>query len=293
MKRLSKWMSMFILLAGMLHAPAGLAQKAPAGIEVGKQSALSRLVPSDALEQEAEKQYAALKAEAAKKRMLVSPSDPRMVKVRAIAGRIIPQTGRWNNRAPQWNWEIALFSSNQVNAFVMPGGKIGIFTGILDRLHLTDDEIAHVLAHETAHALREHARERAAKGSLLDLGARLGAQIFNLGEFGQALLGGGSQLVMMKFSREDESEADVVGLDIAARAGYDPRAGIAIWKKMAMLNSSAPPEWLSTHPAGESRIAEIERNLPRVMPLYARTRNLPVDALPPYRSNVKGMAPIP
>lgn len=293
MKKLSKWMPAAILLAGLAYIPPAFAQNTPEGIEVSKPSVIGQLVPQEAIEQEAEKQYSALKTEAQKKRALVSPSDPRVVRLRAIANRIIPHTGRWNNRAPQWNWEVNLFSSKQVNAFCMPGGKIAFFTGILDSLHLTDDEAAIVMGHEIAHALREHTREQAATGTLLDLGIRLGAQIFDLGTIGQALLGGGSQLAMMKFSRDDESEADIVGLDIVARAGYDPRAGIAMWQKMALLNQSAPPEWLSTHPAGQNRIAEMQRYMPKVLPLYARTRNLPVDALPPYQSNVKGIAAIP
>jgi len=107
-----------------------------------------------------------------------------------------------------------------------------------------------------------------------------------------AFTGGVANLTMLKFSRDDETEADLVGLDIVARAGYDPRAGIALWQKMGMLNKNAPPQWLSTHPAGKTRISEIEKHLPEVMPLYAKARGTRLQALPPYQSNLPGLASI-
>jgi predicted Zn-dependent protease len=105
-------------------------------------------------------------------------------------------------------------------------------------------------------------------------------------------VGLGAQLALLRFSREDETEADTVGLDLVARAGYDPRAGVALWRKMAMLEKSAPPQWLSSHPSGNNRISQIQKTLPQVMPVYARAVNAQPGALPPYRSNVKGVAPV-
>jgi predicted Zn-dependent protease len=121
-----------------------------------------------------------------------------------------------------------------------------------------------------AHALREHARERMAKSAATSIGAGILVQLFGLGQVGQTLTDYGAQLLTLRFSRGDESEADLVGMEMAARAGFDPRAAISLWEKMARASKGSPPEWLSTHPSGTSRIAELQRNLPRVVPLYER-----------------------
>ncbi|HPU52020.1 MAG TPA: M48 family metallopeptidase, partial [Burkholderiaceae bacterium] len=173
----------------------------------------------------------------------------------------------------------------QINAFSMPGRKIGIYTGILENLKLTDDELAMVIGHEVAHALREHARERAAKGTLTEVGAGLVTSILGLGDLGRMAVGAGAQLVTLGFSRSNETDADLVGLDVAARAGYDPRAAIRVWEKMGAASKGAPPQWMSTHPAGASRINEIRRHLDETLPLYARARGRSLDNLPPYTSN--------
>jgi predicted Zn-dependent protease len=271
-----------------LSAVSALAQ----GVEVERMSRLRSLVPAEQLEAQATQQYDELKQEAAAKGLLVADGDPRAQRVRDVARRLIPQAARWNPAAARWQWETMLIRADTINAFCMPGGKIAFFTGLIDRLKLTDDEIAIVMGHEMAHALREHARERVAKGSLLQLGANLGSAILGLGQTGQMVVGQGAQLAMLKFSRDDETEADTVGLDLAARAGFDPRAGVALWRKMAMIEKSAPPQWLSTHPAGNNRIARIEQTLPQVMPVYAAATGTNVRALPPYRSNVKGVAEV-
>jgi predicted Zn-dependent protease len=154
----------------------------------------------------------------------------------------------------------------------MPGGKIAFYTGILDQLQLNDDEVAMIMGHEMAHALREHARERMGKSAATNIGASLLSQLLGLGDLGQTVAGLGVELLNLRFGREDESEADLVGMELGARAGFDPRAGITLWQKMGAANKGAPPQWLSTHPAGATRIADMERNLPRVMPLYERAR---------------------
>ena len=198
--------------------------------------------------------------------------------MRQIARRIIPQAAAWNPRAKDWTWEVNLIGSGQINAFCMPGGKIAFYTGILDKLQLTNDEVAMVMGHEIAHALREHARERMGKSAVTQGVARLGGAIA-AGVLGidprltDAVASGGANLLTLQFSRSNESEADLVGMEIAARAGFDPRAGVTLWQKMSAANKGAPPQWLSTHPSGSSRIAEIEKNLPRVLPLYERARS--------------------
>ena len=268
------WRGLALCIALALPASGALAQRAAAveGVDVGKTSVLSNLVPAAEVEKAAGQQYHELLAQAASKRALAQPDHPQLQRIRAVAQRLIPQAVPWNPRAAKWNWEVNLIGSNQVNAFCMPGGKIVFFLGILDQLKLSDDEVAMVMGHEMAHALREHARERMAKGALTSVGANVLVQVLGMGQVGQVLTGYGAQLLSLKFSRSDESEADLVGMEIAARAGYDPRAAITLWKKMGQAGRSSPPQWISTHPSGSTRIADLQRNLPRVMPLYQRAK---------------------
>lgn len=127
-----------------------------------------------------------------------------------------------------------------------------------------------IMGHEMAHALREHAREQIGKQYATRGVIELGASLFGLGNTGRTVAGLGGQLLSLKFGREDESEADLVGMDLAARAGYDPHAGVTLWQKMGAANNGAPPQWLSTHPAGPTRIKDIEASLPKVDPVYER-----------------------
>ena len=262
------------LLATVLSLGGGTAagaEPAADGVVVGKPSAMRNLVPAGELEKAAYQQYSELKRAAAEKNALAANDNPQLIRLRSIARNILPYASRFNPSAQRWRWEVNLIASKQLNAFCMPGGKIAFYTGIIDTLKLSDDEIAIVMGHEIAHALREHARERMAKSTLTNLGAAV------LGEFiagGRAsgLFRAGGNLMTLKFSRDDESEADLIGLDLAARAGYDPRAGISLWRKMGEASKGAPPAWLSTHPAGQDRIMEIERQLPQVMPLYKAAR---------------------
>ena len=173
-------------------------------------------------------------------------------------------------RARGWKWEVSLIGSKELNAFCMPGGKIAFYFGILQQLQLNDDEVAMIMGHEAAHALREHARERMGKTAATRIGAGLVSALLGLGSTGDTLLNMGSQLLTLKFSREDESEADLIGIELAARAGYDPAAGVTLWQKMAEASKGAPPQFISTHPSGPTRIRDIQDNLPKVQPLYQR-----------------------
>ena len=162
-----------------------------------------------------------------------------------------------------------LIGSQSINAFCMPGGKIAFFTGILEQLKLTDDEVAMVMGHEMAHALREHARARMAKSAGTGAALSIGAQLLGLGQMGDLAARAGTQLLTLKFSRSDESEADLVGLELAARAGYDPKASVSLWQKMATASKNQGGlSFLSTHPSGPDRIAKLEANLPKVETLY-------------------------
>lgn len=201
--------------------------------------------------------------------------DPSQVeRVRGVARRLIPATGAFRPDAPSWKWEVNVLSSNELNAWCMAGGKIAFYTGIIDRLQLTDDEIAAIMGHEIAHALREHARERVAKTQATSLGLSLGAQLLGLGELGNVAANLGTQLLSLKFSRSDESEADLVGLELAARAGYNPQASVSLWRKMGQATGGGGGglEFLSTHPSGPQRIEELQSNVPKVMGLYQQAR---------------------
>lgn len=262
-----------LLLTGCNERPAPQRD----GVDVGKNSAFTKLVSAEQVEKTAEQQYNQLQMQAASKHALLSRDHPQVQRLQAIARKIIPHALAWNPRAQDWKWSVSVINSPQVNAFCMPGGKIAFYTGILDRLQLSDDEVAMVMGHEMAHALREHARERMGKGAVTQGVARVGGAVVAawLGvdpRLTDGVARGGANLLALEFSRSDESEADLVGLELAARAGYDPRAGVSLWQKMSAASKGAPPQWLSTHPSGKTRIAEIEKNLPKVLPLYERAR---------------------
>ncbi|MFC3148774.1 M48 family metallopeptidase [Piscinibacterium candidicorallinum] len=282
--------------AGLFCTGAFAQQNAPAqgdGVQgVGERSRWTKLVSAAQVEKMGAQQFAQMTNAARTQGALLPRDHPQTQRLDAIAKRMLPFAPRWNDRARQWPWEVQVFNSPQINAFCMPGGKIGFYTGILDKLKLTDDEVGIIMGHEVAHALREHARERLAKQAGMSLGASAITSIFGLGDLGRLGVDVGANLLANRNSREDETEADVVGLDLASRAGFDPRAGVVLWQKMALAAGGSPPQWLSTHPAGENRIAEIKRRLPQVMPLYAQTRNTTPDKLPPYTSNFPNIPPV-
>jgi predicted Zn-dependent protease len=238
--------------------------------DVGRNSRFTKLVSAEEVEAAAAQQYRQMMREAAQKRALAPDNHPQVQRLRSIAQRIVPYALPWNNRVRQWNWEVNLLGSDQINAFCMPGGKIAFYAGILTKLQLSDSEVAAIMGHEVAHALREHARERLGKTAVTRIGASLLSSVFGLGGTGDALLNMGGQFLTLRFSREDETEADLVGMDLSARAGYDPRAGVTLWQKMMNASKGAPPEFLSTHPAGDTRIRDIQSKLPKVEPLFQR-----------------------
>ncbi|MBK8072603.1 MAG: M48 family metallopeptidase [Ramlibacter sp.] len=259
----------------LLASAAAAATPALAQVDVGKPEAIRKLVPAEALENSAAQQYAKVISDARAKNVLRSEGDPQLARLHAIARKLIPFATQWNPRAAQWRWQVNLIASKQINAWCMPGGKIAFYTGILDQLKLTDDEAAMIMGHEMAHALREHARERLAKSQATNIGLRLGAQLLGLGNAGDAAANIGTQLLTLKFSRSDESEADLVGLEIAARGAYLPDASVSLWKKMtAASGGSGGPAFLSTHPSGPQRIQQLQANVPKVKALYDKARRV-------------------
>ncbi len=256
---------------GLTSLLAGTAQ---AQVDVGQASSMRKLIPAETLEASARQQYRQTLGDADSKGALAPDDYPQLKRLRAIAARLIPFTTQWNPDARKWKWEVNLIGSKQLNAWCMPGGKIAFYTGILDQLQLNDDEVAMIMGHEMAHALREHSRERLAKSKATSMGLSVASQLLGLGQIGDVAANLGTQLLTLKYGRDDETEADLVGLEIAARAGFKPEASVQLWKKMlgATGGGKGQPSFLSTHPSGNNRIQELEANLPKVAHLYEQTQ---------------------
>ena len=206
------------------------------------------------------------------------PKDhPQVVRLRRDRpARIIPYTSDCNPDAKNWQWEVNLLGSQELQRVCMPGGKIAFYYGILSKLQLDDDEVAAIMGHEISHALLEHARgahgtRPPPPSSASALAQRCSASATPGARSGDI----GGQLLTLSFSREDESEADRLGMIMAAKAGYNPRAGVTLWKKMMGASKGAPPQFLSTHPSSETRIHDIEALLPRVEPIYVAAEKPP------------------
>ena len=258
------------LIFGAAAFGAAATASAREGVDVGPPSNFSKLVSAAEVENASLQQYLLLKQKAGQQRALGPDDHPQVLRLRTIAKRMIPHSFEWNPRARDWNWEVNLIGSRQVNAFCMPGGKIAVYSGILEQLQLSDDEVAMVMGHEISHALREHAREQMGKSMATRGAVELTTSLFGIKNGGRLVADMGRQLLSLRFGREDETEADLIGMELAARAGYDPASGVTLWQKMAAANKKAPPEFMSTHPSGPTRIKDIQASLPKVTGLYAR-----------------------
>jgi len=226
------------------------------------------LVSEEEVQQAAAHAYAQLVSEAKAKGVL--NKDPALVsRVRNVTQRLIPHTGTFRPDAPGWPWEVNVLHSGEMNAFAMPGGKIAVYSGIIEKLNLTDAELAGIIGHEIAHALREHSRERISRAyaqqlALAGVAAATGARQRTL----QLADMVASVTFQLPHSREQEREADRIGLELGARAGFDPNGAVSLWEKMIAAGKGSPPEFLSTHPDPESRIQELRALVPKVLPLY-------------------------
>ncbi|MDH3275792.1 MAG: M48 family metallopeptidase [Gammaproteobacteria bacterium] len=240
-----------------------------AGGAVGADRSQLLLISSEELNQMAAQSYDKLKSEASAKGVL-NQNAAMLKRVRTITDRLKVQTKVFREDAPGWQWEVNIMTSDDLNAFCMPGGKVMVYSGIITKLDLSDAELAVILGHEIAHALREHVREQMSQALVAEGVIGAGAAIFGLGTTSTKAANVGYQVLLAtKFSRTDETEADQIGLELAARAGYDPRAGITLWQKMTSANQGGkPPEFLSSHPADATRVAQIQKILPKVIPLY-------------------------
>jgi len=261
-----------VVLLGSLLLLGGC-ETTTSGGSVGTDRKQLLLVSSQQLDQMAAQSYNKLKADAAAKGTL-NTDGAMLQRVRAVAARLQPQTRIFRPDAPGWNWEVNVITRNELNAYCMPGGKIMFYSGLIRQLNLSDDEIAVVMGHEISHALREHSREQVSQAIAAQTAIGVGAALFGLGQgYSDVASIAYQALIETRFSRSDENEADRIGLELTARAGYDPRAGVSLWQKMNQASSGGrPPEFLSSHPAGSSRVQQMEALLPTVMPLYLAAR---------------------
>ncbi|HTN64949.1 MAG TPA: M48 family metallopeptidase [Burkholderiaceae bacterium] len=268
----TSWLKRCLLLTATLALMSCETVQTTQGGAVGIERQQRMAVSAQEIDQAADKEYAQVLADASKKGEL-NRNATQVGRVRTVANRLIAQSGAFRPDARQWQWEVNVLSSPEVNAWCMPGGKIAVYTGLIDKLKITDDELAAVMGHEIAHALREHARERASEQMVAGSLISIGSAILGVGDVGQkgaqyAYMG----LVGLPNSRAHETEADRIGVELAARAGYDPRAAITLWQKMGQLGGTEPLKFMSTHPAREDRQADLSVYAQRVLPLYEQAR---------------------
>lgn len=259
-----------VVVAALLLCSGCATSTKPGAIGVDRSQLL--IVSSDVINKQAASLYATTsnKAQSAGK---LNSDTALTARVRGISDKLIKQVGVYRPEAASWKWEVNVFESDQINAFCYPGGKIGVYSGIITRLNLTDSELAAVLGHEISHALREHSREKASQSQLSSAIAQgLASSGSTYGALYGAAASIGSQLFFqLPYSREMESEADVMGLELMARAGYDPRAASNVWRKMQATVGGSKVDFLSTHPASQTRIATLDAAVPKVLPLYKAT----------------------
>jgi predicted Zn-dependent protease len=239
---------------------------------VGVERRQQMLVSEAEVEKSAEAAYATELGKA-KEKSALNTNAKQLERVNAISQRLIRQTGIFRADAPAWNWAVNVQTSKELNAYCMPGGKIMVYSGLIERLSLSDDELATVIGHEMAHALREHSREAVSRAYAEQLGLQGLGALAGLSGSTMQLAGMISQVTFsLPRSRVQESEADRIGLELMARAGYDPRASLSLWKKMEQTGGGGPPAFLSTHPSSSTRASDLSALIPRVLPLYQAAR---------------------
>ncbi|MGF6776112.1 M48 family metallopeptidase [Paraburkholderia sp. GAS334] len=252
-------------------------------IRYGNPAVFRNLIPSPMLESQAAGEFDEIARGAGHAGRLYPATDAHAKRIRTIIDQLVPFSLKWNERAKTWKWDVAVVKSPDIRMYCLPGGKVVVYGGLLDRVRLNDNELGMLLGHEIAHALREHARERLGEQQAAQLGSGPIPQLFGLADLGAAPLGIGTQLLEMKYESTDETEADVIGSDIASRAGFDPRAAITLWDKLAVsTRANRGQGFIYVHPYTPARRADIMKRLPDMLPLYAKAIGKTVDALPDY-----------
>jgi Peptidase family M48 len=271
--------------AAAASAPASPPPYSPnTELRFGSYLVFRNLIPSPMLEAQAAEEFGQITYGAGHAKSLYGDTDAHVTRVRSIVDRLIPYSLKWNERAKNWKWDVAVVRSTDIRMYCLPGGKIVVYGGLLDRVRLNDNELGMLIGHEIAHALREHARERLGQlqASQLDSSGTI-PQLFGLADLGAAPLGIGSRLLEMKYESTDETEADVIGSDIASRAGFDPRAAVTLWDKLDQATRGDRERgFIYVHPYTPARRADIVKRLPDMLPLYAKAIGKTVDTLPDY-----------
>lgn len=255
----------------------------PQQVRFGNAVAFRTLIPSPVLEQLTANEYAQIVQAAAQGNRLLAENQPRVKRLRAIVAKLAPYSVKWNDRVKTWTWEVNAIRSRDIRVSCLPGGKILVYGGMLDRIRLNDDELGVLLAHGIAHALREHARGNFSDPSQTSLRAATLPPLFGVGDPLPQPLNLDDRLQSLRYDPTDETEADVIGGDIAARAGFDPRAAITLWDKLAAATrANRQTGYIYTHPYGTARRQDLLNRLPDLLPLYAKAIGKRIDTLPDY-----------
>ncbi|GKT11465.1 MAG: hypothetical protein ISEC1_P0429 [Thiomicrorhabdus sp.] len=258
-----------LLLSITIASLTGCLSKSTKTGSVGIEREQLLLISSEEINNGGKQAYANILEESKKKKVLNKNSEM-LQRVRKISKRIIPQTHVFRKDAPSWAWEVNVIESDELNAWCMPGGKIAFYSGIINKLKLTDAEIAAIMGHEIAHALREHGRERASQQTITQLGLSVVSMVTGMSSIAMDMTSLAANVTLtLPNSRTHEIEADRMGVELAARAGYNPYAAVSVWRKMANESKGGnPPELLSTHPSHDHRISDLNKYAKRVEPLF-------------------------
>jgi predicted Zn-dependent protease len=257
-----------VLAAGVFLFPGCESVRTTSAGAVGVDRKQQMMVPASTIEEGAAQAYEA-ELKAAREKGVLNTDKAQLARVTTIAKRIVAVTPTFRADAANWNWQFNVQKTKELNAYCMPGGRIMVYSGLIETLDLTDAELATVMAHEVAHALREHTRERVSRAYGQQLVLSGVAAVTGVSEGTANVANMIAQVTFqLPFGRDQESEADTIGLELMARAGYDPRAALSLWKKMNSQEQGGQPKFLSTHPSPKDRSKDIEKLLPRVLPLY-------------------------
>ena len=262
------------LRGGLASLALGLAGLAGCSTNpITGRSQLTGLVSENEAIQGSAQAYKQMMSDLDKKQKIERPGDKdsaRARKVQEITDRLIAQAIKFRPDAASWRWEVQVINDPKtVNAFCMAGGKMAIYSGMWEQVKATDDELAQVMGHEISHALLDHTRERMSIARSTSLGVSVLGAVAGVGSLGGQAMDTAAQLaITLPNSRESEAEADAVGIQLAAHAGYDPKAAVSLWEKMAKVGGGAPMEFLSTHPAPENRAATLKQLGAKLEPVY-------------------------